>query len=154
MLVIRRRRVFASKWLVAPRLRAFRGFTPGRSWSRSTLRFETRIPMHPTSTSRFEVGAGNGRRAAQFPIAAGVTRYGPRNSQPDSQTPILLVTPGSLRDSHSTPRAGTSPTSSVYSEAELPQGHGFPWLALSPKASHTGQGVMLAWQTLAHCASS
>ncbi|MGY6706867.1 MAG: LysR substrate-binding domain-containing protein [Rhizobiaceae bacterium] len=141
--------VLASKWLV-PRLARFSRLHP-----EIRVRLDASVELVDPDASDIDlairVGAGNwpGVRASflmaqeVFPVCA--PELAARLRRPDD----LLAAP-ILRDVNSTLGWQIWLDRFGIDEADLPEGHGFTDASLCLEAAIAGQGVMLAWQTLAH----
>lgn len=141
--------VFASKWLV-PRLARFSRLFPG-----IRVRLDASVELvDPDATDvdlAVRVGAGNwpGVEASflmpqeVFPVCAPVLAAG-------LSVPRDLLSLPVLRDVNSTLGWNIWLDQFGIGEEELPDGHGFTDASLCLDAAIAGQGIMLAWQTLAH----
>jgi len=149
VLVISVAPVFASKWLV-PRLARFSRLHP-----EIRVRLDASVELVNPDASDIDiavrVGAGKwpGVTASflmpqeVFPVCA--PDLAARLAEPRDLLSLPI-----LRDVNSTLGWNIWLDQFGISEAELPQGHGFTDASLCLDAAMTGQGVMLAWQTLAH----
>lgn len=149
VLVISVAPVFASKWLV-PRLARFSRLHP-----EIRVRLDASVELVSPDASDIDiavrVGAGNWPGVAAsflmpqevFPVCA--PELAARLAEPRDLLSLPI-----LRDVNSTLGWNIWLDQFGISEAELPQGHGFTDASLCLEAAMTGQGVMLAWQTLAH----
>ncbi|MCG6114544.1 MAG: LysR substrate-binding domain-containing protein [Mesorhizobium sp.] len=149
VLVISVAPVFASKWLV-PRLARFSRLHP-----EIRVRLDASIKLVSPDASDIDiavrVGAGNWPGVAAsflmpqevFPVCT--PELAARLAEPRDLLSLPI-----LRDVNSTLGWNIWLDQFGISEAELPEGHGFTDASLCLEAAMTGQGVMLAWQTLAH----
>ena len=140
--------VFASKWLV-PRLARFSRLHP-----EIRVRLDASVELVDPDASDIDlairVGAGNwpGVRAnflmtqEVFPVCAPDLAARLRHPRDLLAAPIL-------RDVNSTLGWHIWLEQFGIDEADLPEGHGFTDASLCLEAAIAGQGVMLAWQTLA-----
>ncbi|MHB2264083.1 LysR substrate-binding domain-containing protein [Aliihoeflea sp. PC F10.4] len=140
--------VFASKWLVT-RLARFSERHPG-----ITVRLDASTTLVDPDTSDVDLAirVGNGKWPGVrtrfllpqeiFPVSA--PTLAERLREPHNLTTVPIV-----RDANSTLKWATWLDQFGISENALPDGHAFTDAALALDAAIAGQGVMLAWQTLA-----
>ncbi|MFN3766358.1 MAG: LysR substrate-binding domain-containing protein [Aliihoeflea sp.] len=143
--------VLASKWLV-PRLAGFAARHPD-----ITVRLDASVALVDLETSDVDVairgGGGNwsgGRKTfllpqGIFPVCAPALAQRLREPRDLTKVPII-------RDANSTLKWSTWLAPYGIEERELADGHSFTDAALCLDATIAGQGVMLAWQTLAQYA--
>lgn len=141
--------VFASKWLV-PRLARF-----SRLFPEIRVRLDASVELiDPDATDvdlAVRVGAGNWPSVEAsflmpqevFPVCAPELAAG-------LSVPRDLLSLPVLRDVNSTLGWNIWLDQFGIGEEELPDGHGFTDASLCLEAAIAGQGIMLAWQTLAH----
>ena len=145
--------VFASKWLV-PRLSRFTSLHP-----ELRLRLDASVALVNLDASDVDlairVGEGGWPGVKEefilaqeiFPVCA------PALAERLKEPRDILAAP-IVRDANSTISWGAWLASFGLSEKDLPEGDSFTDAALALDAAIAGQGVMLAWQTLAHDALS
>lgn len=140
--------VFASKWLVS----RLAHFSERHSGVTVRLDASTRLVDPDTSDVDLAIRVGDGNWPGVstrfllpqeiFPVCAPALAHKLR-------TPADLATVKIVRDAHSTLKWSTWLEPFGMSEDALADGHTFTDAALALDAAIAGQGVMLAWQTLA-----
>jgi DNA-binding transcriptional LysR family regulator len=149
VLVISVAPVFASKWLV-PRLAGFSRLHPELK-----VRLDASIELVDPNTSDIDlairVGPGNWPGVeADYLLAQEVFPVCAPELASRLATPRDILSVPVVYDANSTIGWSTWLDQIAIDEAELKYGHSFTDASLCLDAAIAGQGIMLAWQTLAH----